>query len=156
MFENIKEQKGTLYRGSIPFMLINKNKKIIYISSSNKNINDYYFSIGDFSDIKKYRIENYNYSVEEFRGKNYELIQFLEENEKAILFLSVDSLFKTYFKKGNSINLEKGKNYKISQIKTFRIVFLISQLLLKQRSQESVLKVMLLQDQSLHIPCLHC
>ena len=112
MFENIKEQKGTLYRGSIPFMLINKNKKIIYISSSNKNINDYYFSIGDFSDIKKYRIENYNYSVEEFRGKNYELIQFLEENEKAILFLSVDSLFKTYFKKGNSINLEKGKNYK--------------------------------------------
>jgi hypothetical protein len=76
MFENIKEQKGTLYRGSIPFMLINKNKKIIYISSSNKNINDYYFSIGDFSDIKKYRIENYNYSVEEFIGKNYELIQF--------------------------------------------------------------------------------
>ncbi len=121
MFENIKEQKGTLYRGSIPFMLINKNKKIIYISSSNKNINDYYFSIGDFSDIKKYRIENYNYSVEEFRGKNYELIQFLEENEKAILFLSVDSLFKTYFKKGNSINLEKGKNYKISQIKTFLV-----------------------------------
>ena len=48
MFENIKEQNGSLYRGSIPFVLINKNKKVIYISSSNKNINDYYFSIGDF------------------------------------------------------------------------------------------------------------
>ena len=59
MFENIKEQNGSLYRGSIAFVLINKNKKVIYISSSNKNINDYYFSIGDFSDMKKLKIENY-------------------------------------------------------------------------------------------------
>ena len=121
MFENIKEQNGTLYRGSIPFVLINKNKKIIYISSSNKNINDYYFSIGDFSNIKKFRIENYNYSLQEWRGKNYELIQFLEEKEKAILFVSVDTLFKTYFKKGKSILLNKGKNYRINEIRNFLV-----------------------------------
>lgn len=119
MFEEIGKYKGNFYRGSIPFMLINKNKKQIYISSSNKNINDYYYSIGDFSDKKKYRIENYNYTVQEFRGKNYELIEFLESKENSILFLSVDSLFKTYFRKGNSFILEKGKTYKASELKKF-------------------------------------
>lgn len=121
MFENIKEVKGNLYRGSIPFTLINKNKKVIYISSSNKNINDYYFSIGDFSNVKKMKIENYNYTPEEFRGKNYEVLQFLEDKNKGILFLSVDALFKTYFKKGMSIVLEKGKSYKIGELKSFLI-----------------------------------
>ena len=121
MFENIKEHKGTLYRGSIPFMLINKNKKVIYISSSNKNINDYYFSVGDFSNIKKFRIENYNYSPQEWRGKNYEFLQFLEEKEKSIMFVSVDALFKNYFKKGKSIILTKGRNYKISEIRNFLV-----------------------------------
>ena len=119
MFENIKEQNGSLYRGSIPFVLINKNKKVIYISSSNKNINDYYFSIGDFSDMKKLKIENYDYTPEEFRGKNYEFIQFLEIDSKGVLFLSVDSLFKKYFKKGKSIILKKDKEYKISEIRNF-------------------------------------
>lgn len=121
MFESIKETKGVLYRGSIPFALINKNKKVIYISSSNKNINDYYFSIGDFSNIKKLKIENYNYSPEEFRGKNYELLQILEQKEKAILFFSIDSLFRTYFKKGKSIILEKSKTYKINEINNFLV-----------------------------------
>ncbi|MBN2839199.1 MAG: transcription-repair coupling factor [Fusobacteriaceae bacterium] len=119
MFENIKEMNGSFYRGSIPFVLINKNKKIIYISSSNKNINDYYFAIDDFSKIKKLKIENYNYTEEEFRGKNYELIQFFESDEKGIVFLSVDSLFKKYFKKGKSIILEKGKEYKINEVRNF-------------------------------------
>ena len=52
----------------------------------------------------------------EFRGKNYEFIQFLENSSKGILFLSVDSLFKKYFKKGKSIVLEKDKEYRISEI----------------------------------------
>ena len=32
MYSELKNIEGTLYRGSIPFYLINKEKKVIYIS----------------------------------------------------------------------------------------------------------------------------
>ena len=121
MYSELKNIEGTLYRGSIPFYLINKEKKVIYISSSNKNINDFYFSVEDFSKIRKVKIENYNYTPEEFKGKNFELINFLESNENGIIFISIDSLFRKYLKKSNSILLEKNKNYKINEIKDFLI-----------------------------------
>lgn len=121
MYSELKDIEGTLYRGSIPFYLINKEKKVIYISSSNKNINDFYFSVEDFSKIRKVKIENYNYTPEEFKGKNFELINFLESNENGIIFISIDSLFRKYLKKSNSILLEKNKNYKINEIKDFLI-----------------------------------
>jgi transcription-repair coupling factor (superfamily II helicase) len=119
MFKSLKIENGKLFRGSIPFYIMNFNKKLIYISSSNKNITDYYYSLKDFFDGKISAVENYNYSQSEIREKNYEILEFFGEIGNAVLFLSLDSVFRKYFLKSNSIIFEKNKEYKISEIRDF-------------------------------------
>lgn len=119
MFKSLKIENGKLFRGSIPFYIMNLKKKLIYISSSNKNITDYYYSLKDFFDEKISAVENYNYSQSEMREKNYEILDFFGEKGNAVLFLSLDAVFRKYFLKSNSVVLEKNKEYKISELREF-------------------------------------
>lgn len=121
MFKSLKIEKGKLYRGSIPFFIMNLKKKLIYISSSNKNILDYYYSLKDFSDRKVTAIENYNYTEAEIREKNYEIVEFFHENNEGIIFLSLDSIFRKYFLQSSSFKLSKGKEYRLSDLRSFFI-----------------------------------
>lgn len=121
MFEGLAKVKGKLYRGSIPFFLMNKNKKTVYVSSSNKNIVDYYYSLKDFSDKRVISIENYDYVLEEIRGKNYELLDFFNSKDQGVVFLSLDALFRNYFLKGNSLVFAKESEYKLSDLRDFFI-----------------------------------
>ncbi len=121
MFEGLEKLKDKLYRGIVPFYLMKKNRKVIYISSSNKNINDYFYSIEEFSKVPKIKIENYDYSPEEFRGKNYSLLNFLQKEKKGIIFLSIDALWRDYFVKGKSILFSINKDYSIEEIRAFLV-----------------------------------
>lgn len=117
--DKINIEEGKLYRGSIPFFLMNKNKKTIYISSSNKNITDYYFSVKDFLDNNVMKIENNNFSEEEFRGKNIELIKNLTIDDKSIVFLSLSSIFKEYFVDIDVKKFEVENEYSRNEIEDF-------------------------------------
>ena len=97
MFSDFKLKDGELYRGAVPFFLINNNKKQMYICSSNKNIEDYYFALKDFSHLPIVKLENFNYSPEEFRNKNFELLDVLQGGGNFILLFSLQSLFEEYF-----------------------------------------------------------
>lgn len=115
MFEDIKFNGEKIYRGAIPFFLKNRKKNIVYVSSSNKNIEDYYFTLKDFYKGKVIKIENFNYSEEEFQNINYDLLETFEKEEEWILLTSLEGILKNYFKKGNKVSLKKGQEIDISE-----------------------------------------
>ena len=47
------------YRGRIPFYLKKLEENIVYLCSSNKNIEDYYNTLADFYDGKILKIERF-------------------------------------------------------------------------------------------------
>jgi len=114
MFEDINFNSEKIYRGAIPFFLKNKKRNIIYVSSSNKNIEDYYFTLKDFYSGKVIKVENFNYSDEEFQTINYDLIETFEKEDEWILLTSLEGILKNYFKKGNKVSLKKGSEIDIS------------------------------------------
>ncbi|TDT69838.1 transcription-repair coupling factor (superfamily II helicase) [Hypnocyclicus thermotrophus] len=111
-------EEKEIYRGKIPFFLMNKNKNIIYLSGLNKNIDDYYFGIKDFSNKNLLKIENYNYTDIEWKEKNIELLNILKK-ENSIIFISLNAVFKEYFSKIKFFTIYKEKEYKINKIIKF-------------------------------------
>ncbi|WP_321329560.1 transcription-repair coupling factor [uncultured Ilyobacter sp.] len=116
MFNNMKFNKENMYRGAVPFFLMNRNKKIVYISSSNKNIEDYYFTLSDYYKESVYKIENFNYSDEEFQTINYGLLKILENRDNWILLVSLEGILKDYFTRGEQIQLCIEKEYDLKLI----------------------------------------
>ncbi len=112
-----KIKKGKLYRGEVPFF-INKNKEqIIYISSSNKNINDYYYTLKENGVEKQdiIKVENYNYSEEEFDKITFKLLKRLKKGNSKIL-ISIECILKNYFFNSKKINFMVEKEYNIMEI----------------------------------------
>lgn len=116
MFNNMKFNRENMYRGAVPFFLMNRNKKIVYISSSNKNIEDYYFTLSDYYKESVYKIENFNYSNEEFQTINYGLLKILENRDNWILLVSLEGILKDYFTRGEQIQLCIEKEYDLKLI----------------------------------------
>ena len=114
MFNEINFNSEKIYRGAVPFFLKNKGKKIIYISSSNKNIEDYYFTLKDFYNGRVLKVENFNYSEDEFQNINYEIIKMMEGREEWILLTSLEGILRNYFKKGEKVTLKIGDEISIS------------------------------------------
>jgi transcription-repair coupling factor (superfamily II helicase) len=106
-------KNGKLYRGGVPFFLEGKKNQVIYISSSNKNIVDYYFTLKEKMDILK--IENYNYTEEEFDCLTFELLEKLKDKNSKIL-ISIESVFAKYFLNSDLLKFEIGKEYKLKEI----------------------------------------
>jgi len=115
MFNDINFNFKKIYRGAVPFLLKNRKRNIIYVSSSNKNIEDYYFTLKDFYKGKVLKVENFNYSEEEFQNINYEIIQMMEGNEEWILLTSLEGILRNYFKKGDKVTLKRGDEIAIGE-----------------------------------------
>jgi transcription-repair coupling factor (superfamily II helicase) len=116
MFKDMKFNREKMYRGSVPFFLMNRSKKVVYISSSNKNIEDYYFTLSDYQKGMVYRIENFNYTDEEFQTINYGLLKVLESRENWIVLVSLEGILKDYFTSGEQIQLCAGEEYDLKGI----------------------------------------
>ncbi len=119
MFSDFQLKDGELYRGAVPFFLMNNNKKQMYVCSSNKNIEDYYFALKDFSDLPIVKLENFNYSPEEFRNKNFELLDVLQGGENFILLFSLQSLFEEYFLEADYLEFKKDDQYNLAGVLEF-------------------------------------
>ena len=103
------------FRGEIPFWLKNKKNNLVYICSSNRNIDDYFFVLKDFYKGKILRIKKEN-EVGELKKYNYDLLEFINSNEKFIILISLDYFLEDYYSEANSIFIEKGKNLDIKDL----------------------------------------
>jgi transcription-repair coupling factor (superfamily II helicase) len=102
-----------LYRGEVPYFLKSKNNQNIYICSSNKNIVDYYFTLNRYIDVLK--IENYNYTDQEFDYIIFQLLEKLKLDNSKIL-ISIENLFKNYFINSESLKFSVKKKYRLKDI----------------------------------------
>ena len=104
---------GKLYRGEVPYFLKSEKNQVIYICSSNKNIVDYYFTLNKEIDILK--IENYNYTEDEFNFIIFELLEKLKSDNSKIL-ISIESIFKNYFINSELLEFSVKKKYRLKDI----------------------------------------
>lgn len=116
MFKDMNFNIEKMYRGAVPFFLMNKNKKVVYISSSNKNIEDYFFTLSDYHESPIYKIENFNYSDEEFQTINYGLLKLLKEKGNWIILISLEGILREYFTSGEEIRLRIGEESSLKEI----------------------------------------
>lgn len=111
-------EDGKLYRGGVPFYLKGRKGRVIYLTSSNKNINDYYGTLEEENSQGKLnllKVENYSYSEDEFDRINFKLQDILKK-EEFILLISIETLLKGYFLKGKRLKLKKGGSYPLKEL----------------------------------------
>lgn len=116
----MEENKDRLYRGSIPsFLLSNKNKKIIYISTSNRNLENYHYSLN-----KKYKgnlnlFENISSNNEDMVGININLLNILKNENKYMLFVNLQIALSTFFEDIKKEEYKINNSYNIKEISDF-------------------------------------
>ena len=116
----IEISMNKLYRGSIPsFLSDNKNKKIIYISTSNRNLENYHYSLD-----KKYKgnlnlFENISSNTEDMVGININLLNILKNEKKYLMFVNLQIALSSFFEDIRKEEFQTGKNYSIKDISDF-------------------------------------
>ena len=97
------------YRGKIPFLLKELKGNILYLCSSNKNIEDYYDVLEDIYGGKLLKLES-SQIKEELEKDNYDLLEILKSGDKFIILTSLDAILRDYFLEGKRFCIEIGKN----------------------------------------------
>lgn len=97
------------YRGKIPFLLKELKGNILYLCSSNKNIEDYYNVLEDIYGGKLLKLES-SQIKEELEKDNYDLLEILKSGDKFIILTSLDAVLRDYFLEGKRFCIEIGKN----------------------------------------------
>lgn len=122
--DNIKNKK--MYRGSIPWNLILSNKKkIIYISTSNRNLENYHSMIelynNDEQNKKIYTniFENTSLSQEDITGINIDILEILKNQKEFILFFNLQITLDVFFESIKYYNLSINNEYSMNEILAF-------------------------------------
>lgn len=97
------------YRGKIPFLLKELKGNILYLCSSNKNIEDYYNVLEDIYGGKLLKLES-SQIKEELEKDNYDLLEILKSGDKFIILTSLDAILRDYFLEGKRFRIEIEKN----------------------------------------------
>ncbi|MGL4687333.1 MAG: hypothetical protein ACRCVS_01455, partial [Fusobacteriaceae bacterium] len=114
MFEKVKIESNILYRGEIPFLLKKSKKNIVYLCSSKKNMNDYYWVLKDF--YKGKIIKSYDGTDEDYINFNYSIIDAINKNEKFIVLVTLEFFLKEFKYFGNRVLLEKDKKIDLKNL----------------------------------------
>lgn len=103
------------FRGEIPFWLKEKENNIVYVCSSNRNIDDYFYVLRDFYDgkISKIKIEN---EIGEIRKYNYDLLELLKSKEKFIILISMELFLNKYFYETDILKVSINKNINLKEL----------------------------------------
>ncbi|WP_022820077.1 DEAD/DEAH box helicase [Fusobacterium russii] len=103
------------FRGEIPFWLKEKENSVVYLCSSNRNIDDYFYVLKDFYDgkILKIKIEN---EVGELKKYNYDLLELLKSEEKFIILISMELFLNKYFYETDILKLSMNKNINLKDL----------------------------------------
>lgn len=101
----MKKEKIIEYRGKIPELLKKEDGKIIYVCSSNKNLEDYYNLLIEIYDGKVLKIEGF-FENEETDKINYEILEILKNEKKYIILTSLEGFLRDYYPKGEMVEFE--------------------------------------------------
>lgn len=117
------EALNGVYRGSIPFYLNKQTKeykKIIYLTSSEKNMEDYYYSYIMFYGNKNvYKIGIDTFDEREKKWKNSHIYEIMEKNEEYLIFLNIDLVIDGFYKNFQHFKIKNGDSYRFSEIEKF-------------------------------------
>ena len=137
--ENALKLENKIYRGAIPwYLLCSEEKKIIYVSTSNRNLENYHYMIDSYmnevrngKEIIKHKnkknmenktisiFENISSNKEDLTGINIELLDILKNKSNFILFLNLQITLDIFFEKVEFINFKVEEEYKFSKILDF-------------------------------------
>ena len=149
---DILQSENNFYRGAIPwFLLCSGKKKIIYISTSNRNLENYHAMLENYYEMsekqkdilmkksktgKKNSKENINkledkkiidifqnisQNKEDITGINIRLLDILKNQEKFILFVNLQITLDIFFEKVKFFSFEIGKEYSFTKIVEFLV-----------------------------------
>lgn len=105
-----------MLKDSIPSYLLEQENTVIYIASSNKNI-DFYSEFLKDKALKLMDIQE----EEEYFYLNHKMLELLKSKEKGILFTSLEGLSRRYFLEVEEICFELGKRIKRDWIENYLI-----------------------------------
>ena len=96
--------------------------KIVYISSNSINL-EYYYNIleQENSDYKVKYVNLASYSELELVGINLEILEFLNQKGKSILFLDINLALRVFFDKARYMDFKLDEEYSRDEIKQFLI-----------------------------------
>ena len=116
----IEISMNKLYRGSIPSFLSNsKNKKIIYISTSNRNLENYHYSLDKNYKGNLNLFENISSNTEDMVGININLLNILKNEKKYLMFVNLQIALSSFFEDIRKEGFQVGKSYSIKDISDF-------------------------------------
>lgn len=96
-----------MLRNEIPEFLMENRGKIIYIPSSNRNLDLYYESLVGRDKRKIVKVDDL-IEEEDFYRINYQLIDVLKKQEEYIILISVEGLLRKYYCSGEVLELNLG------------------------------------------------
>ena len=108
-----------IYRGEVPFYLEKNflNKNVIYLSFSDKNIEDYYYSYKNFFYENKniYKFLNDNFEEKEKKWKNYVIKEIIDNQENIIIFMNIERALSDFSISMEKYLIKKNNEYKFSE-----------------------------------------
>ncbi len=117
---DIELDKNKLYRGSIPsFLSDNKNKKVIYISTSNRNLENYHYSLDKNYKGNLNLFENISSNTEDMVGININLLNILKNEKEYLMLVNLQIALSSFFEDIRKEEFCVGKVYSIKEISDF-------------------------------------
>ena len=137
--ENSLKIDNKMYRGLIPWNLMcSREKKIIYISTSNRNLENYYAMVDSYLTELSNGIQELNHKIrknieqksvsmfenisskkEDLTGINIELLDILRNKSNFILFLNLQITLDVFFERVNYFDFKVGNDYKFLEVIEF-------------------------------------
>ena len=137
--KDILQSENNFYRGAIPwFLLCSEKKKIIYISTSNRNLENYYSMLENYYEMSENQenilkkifknnkkiidiFENISQNKEDITGINIRLLDILKNQEQFILFVNLQITLDVFFEKVKFLSFKIEKEYSFPQILDFLV-----------------------------------
>ena len=117
---DIELNKNKIYRGSIPsFLSDGKNKKIIYISTSNRNLENYHYSLDKNYKGNLNLFENISSNAEDMVGININLLNILKNDKEYLMLVNLQIALSSFFEDISKEEFQVGKTYSIKEISDF-------------------------------------
>ncbi|MCI6151979.1 MAG: transcription-repair coupling factor [Fusobacterium perfoetens] len=104
-----------IYRGSLPFFLSEKKGGIIFLASSNKNIEDYYYTLKDIYNYPILTIDDF-YDDFDIYNKNYNLLEILKNEKNYIILISLQGILGEYTDRGEALSFSCGDSLSLKDI----------------------------------------
>lgn len=103
-----------MYRDEVGNFLLEKKGKVVYIASSNRNLEIYYENVKNLGMENIVKVDDL-LEEDDFYRINYKLLDALDKKEFLIL-ISVEGLLKKYSKEKSILELRLGKNLPMKEI----------------------------------------